>query len=426
MHAAWTVAPRHAGPASADDCENGAMAALRRVPEAERRARLVRRHLLAPSARRDDPAEIADALVALHSSDPATVYLSAAVRMPAPSLAAVDDALYARRAVVRHHAMRRTVWVMTPPVARAAHAACTVDLARVEWRQLVRLVEESEVAEDGAAWVERARAHTLTALHELGGAGARELGRHVPELAAKLRLSVGKPYAGTQGAHSRILQNLGFDGAIVRGRPTAGTWTSGEYAWSVAEDWLPGGIAGMDAREAARELLDRYLRAFGPVTTADIRWWAGWTAAVTTRALGDTGAVPVEVDSGDAWLHPDDTDPVDDLEPCVALLPSLDPTTMGWKDRAWTLGDHGALAGPLFDRNGNAGPTVWVDGRVAGGWGQRPDGTVATRLLVPVPKRRAAQIDRAAERLTGLLAGQVVRPRFPTPLQAELAAKEAT
>lgn len=400
------------------------MAPLRRVPDEERRARLVRRHLLAPSARRDDPEGIADALVALHSTDPATVYLSAAARMAAPSLAAVDDALYARRAVVRHHAMRRTVWVMTPPVARAAHAACTVGLAAVEWRRLVKMVEDSGIAADGAAWVEGARAHTLAALHELGTAGARELGRHVPELTAKLHLAVGKPYAGTQGAHSRILQNLGFDGAIIRGRPTAGTWTSGEYAWSAAGDWLPGGLAGMDPREAARDLLDRYLRAFGPVTTADIRWWAGWTATVTTRALGDVGAVPVETGTGPGWLHPDDTDPVDDAEPCVALLPSLDPTTMGWKERDWTLGDHGAFAGPLFDRNGNAGPTVWVDGRVVGGWAQRVDGAVVTRLLVKVPQRRVAQVARVAERLTALLDGQVVRPRFPTPLQTELA-KEA-
>ncbi|MCC6830550.1 MAG: AlkZ family DNA glycosylase [Thermoleophilia bacterium] len=400
------------------------MTVLRRVTDAERRARLVRRHLLAPSARRDDPEGIADALVALHSSDPATVYLSAAARMAVPSLAAVDDALYVRRAVVRHHAMRRTVWVMTPPVARAAHAACTVGLAPVEWRRLARMVEDSGVAADGAAWVAVARAHTLTALHEIGTAGARELGRHVPELTAKLHLAVGKPYAGTQGAHARILQNLGFDGAIIRGRPTAGTWTAGEYAWSAAEDWLPGGVAGMDPAEAARDLLERSLRAFGPVTTADIRWWAGWTAATATRALRATGAVPVETEAGPAWLHPDDTAPVDDLEPCVALLPALDPTTMGWRERGWTLGDHGAFAGPLFDRNGNAGPTVWVDGEVVGGWGQRRDGTVVTRLLTRVAQRRAAQVRRAAERLTALLDGRVVRPRFPTPLQTELAKEE--
>ena len=34
---------------------------------------------------------------------------------------------------------------------------------------------------------------------------------------------------------------------------------------------------------------------------------------------------------------------------------------MGWRERVWYLGDHAKM---LFDTNGNAGPTVWVDGRV--------------------------------------------------------------
>ncbi len=47
----------------------------------ERRARLARRHLLLPSLRTDDVAAIADAVVALHSTDPVTVHLSAMQRM---------------------------------------------------------------------------------------------------------------------------------------------------------------------------------------------------------------------------------------------------------------------------------------------------------------------------------------------------------
>jgi hypothetical protein len=65
-------------------------------------------------------------------------------------------------------------------------------------------------------------------------------------------------------------------------------------------------------------------------------------------------------------------------EPWVALLPSLDPTTMGWQQRTWYLGDH---APAVFDRNGNAGPTVWADGRIVGGWAQRRSGEVVFRLL---------------------------------------------
>ena len=90
------------------------------------------RHLLVPATRVERVDQVADALVALHSSDPASVYLSAAMRMVDPSLDGVDNALYGERSVVRHHAMRRTLWVMTPEVARLVHAAFTLRIAAAE------------------------------------------------------------------------------------------------------------------------------------------------------------------------------------------------------------------------------------------------------------------------------------------------------
>ena len=56
----------------------------RMVTVEERRARLARRHRLLPEARTDDLPAIADDLVALHSTDPATVHLSAMARMRRP------------------------------------------------------------------------------------------------------------------------------------------------------------------------------------------------------------------------------------------------------------------------------------------------------------------------------------------------------
>jgi hypothetical protein len=110
-----------------------------------------------------------------------------------------------------------------------------------------------------------------------------------------------------------------------------------------------------------------------------------------------------------------------DPGPWAALVPSLDPTTMGWKDRSWYLGDLGPR---LFDRNGNAGPAIWWSGRVVGGWAQRSTGEVVTRLLVDVGRDGTAAVEAEAARLQAWLdaSAAVVRPRFPTPLQRELAA----
>ena len=85
-----------------------------KISDEERRARLAERHRLLPRTRTDDLTQIADDLVALHSTDPVTVYLSAMARMANPSIAAVERALYADRTLIRHHAMRRTLWLATP------------------------------------------------------------------------------------------------------------------------------------------------------------------------------------------------------------------------------------------------------------------------------------------------------------------------
>jgi Winged helix DNA-binding domain len=401
-------------------CDNRQMTARRMITDAQRRARLAGRHRLAPSARTDDVAAITDAVVALHSTDPATVYLAALARMRTPSIEAISRALYDDRSIVRHHAMRRTLWVFTPQMARWAHAACTVAVATYEWKRLARMVEDSGVATDGAAWATVAKADTLAALTSMGTATARQLGQAVPELTQKLHLTVAGANVAIGGAHTRLLLNLGFEGAIVRGRPK-GSWINSEYPWSVIELWLPGGIAGEDVDTGAAELARSYLARFGPATTADLQWWAGWTLTTTRRALGGIDAVEVDLDDGTGWVLPDDTDDGTD-EPWVAFLPALDPTTMGWKERSWYLGDLAKFAGPVFDRNGNAGPTIWVDGRVVGGWAQRKTGEIAYELLVDVPARRVKTIAAEAERLRELIGDVRVNVRFPAPMQKELLA----
>ena len=107
-------------------------------------------------------------------------------------------------------------------------------------------------------------------------------------------------------------------------------------------------------------------------------------------------------------------------EPWVALLPALDATTMGWTARDWYLGPHGPA---LFDRNGNAGPTIWVDGRIVGGWAQRgAGGEIAPRLLEDVGAETRRAIDREAARLADWIGPASVRSSFPTPLESELKA----
>jgi len=392
---------------------------VRRLGLRERRARLGRRHLLA--SRAGTVVEAATALVGLHSSDPATVFLSLWARVDGFEPGDLEDALYVRRSLVRMLGMRRTLFVVPVALAPVIHEACTKALIPGQRARLVRMLEEQDVTPRGRgeAWLTRVEAATLAAIAARGEATARELTGEVPELGAKLTFGEGKTWAGTMGVSTRVLFLLATEGSIVRTRPL-GTWTSGQYRWATTEHWLGAPLAEIDHVRASAELLGRWLRAFGPATMTDIRWWTGWTAAQAKATLVALDAAAVRVGDDTGYVLTDDLDPVGDVDPWVALLPGLDPTTMGWKDRAWYLGDHGA---ELFDRNGNAGPTVWANGRGVGAWGQTEEGDVVVELFTRLDAASRRRLDAERERLAAWLGDVRIRPRFATPLGKELAAR---
>jgi hypothetical protein len=390
---------------------------MRRIGIEERRARLGLRHHLAGTARAG-VVEVARDLVGLHATDPATVYLAARARTLDPGAAGVEQALYEDRALVRILGMRRTMFVEPVELMGVVQAACTDAIAVQQRRLLVDLVGRAGLADDPAGWIEEVEKVAVRALEARGGATAAELAKDDPRLAQQIVLAEGKPYEGRQSVVSRILLLLAAEGRIVRGRPR-GSWVSGQYRWSVVDAWLPDGVPPWSLQEAQAELVRRWLRGFGPATIADVKWWTGLPMGQVRRAVAETGAVEVDLDGAPGLVLPDDLDPVPAPEPWVALLPALDPTTMGWAGRDFYLGPHRPA---LFDRNGNAGPTIWLDGHVVGGWAQRATGEVVLRLLEDVGTDATEAIEAEAARLTAWLTPLRVTPRFRTPLERELIA----
>jgi hypothetical protein len=156
---------------------------------------------------------------------------------------------------------------------------------------------------------------------------------------------------------------------------------------------------------------------------ADIAWWTGWNLGDTRRAVAANDTIDVDLDGEVGVLLRSDFEPVAAPPPWVALLPALDPTPMGWSGRDWYISPDYRAA--LFDKTGNIGPTIWSDGRVVGGWGQRPDGTVVWRLLENIGTAATSAVEAESARLTEWLDGVRVIPRFRTPLEKELSAEDA-
>lgn len=360
-------------------------------------------------------------LVGLHASDPATVHLSAWARIERLERTTTERALYDERTLVRMIGMRRTLFIEPVELAPIVHAACAPSIVPGERRRLERMLLGAGITDAPAHWLAGVEEATMAAIERLGGATAGELTKAVPELSIQIPVSIGKAYEGTVGVSTRVLFLLAMDGRIARGRPR-GTWISSQYRWEPMDRWaaMDGTPAAPAEAAAQADLIERWLHAFGPGTLEDLRWWSGWTLGGVRRALATLATVEVDLGEGSTGLLlADDLAETSASATWVALLPALDPTTMGWAGRDWYLGPHRTA---LFDRNGNAGPTVWLDGRVVGGWGQRPGGEVVTRMLEEVGSEAAAAIDERAAELTAWLAGVRVMPRFPTPVQRDLSA----
>ncbi len=397
---------------------------MHRIDAAERRRRLAVRHALAPPHRagavQTGPAEIARRLVALHATDPATVYLSVHARLAGPvTPAAIEEALYERRELVRMLAMRRTVFVVPAESVRAVQASTTDRIARDQRVLLLKVLAETGMVPDPEPWLADVERSVLGHLAARGGtATAAELSAAEPRLKTKIVLAAGKPYAATPTITSRVLQVLAAQGRVVRGRPI-GSWLSQQYRWVLAEHWLRDGADAIGEAPARAELAKHWLAAFGPAPLADLKWWTGWTMAQVRHAVASVGAVEVDLEDAAGVALPDDLGATENPGDWAALLPALDPTVMGWSERSWFLGPHGKA---LFDTNGNAGPTVWLNGRIVGGWAQRVGGEIAVRLLEDVGAGARAMIDAEAERVRRWLAGVRVIPRFRTPTERELSA----
>jgi len=394
-------------------------AGMLRIDVAERRRRLGLRHALCPTARAEDAVEAAVRVVALHATDPASVFLAVRARTDSVAPAAIAEALYERRALVRMLGMRRTMFVVPADLRPVIQESTMPRVESAQRRLLVKHLRELTDVRDPEPWLGDVERSVLAALAARGGqATAEQLAGDEPRLRTQLVVAEGKPYQATQNITSRVLLLLGAQGHIVRGLPT-GSLLSQRYQWALAEQWLPSAGEALPPAQARAELARRWLTAFGAAPLDDLRWWTGWTGAEVKQAVADLRVREVDLDGVAGIVLPGDEAGSPAGGPWAALLPALDPTVMGWSARGWFLGGHEQA---LFDRSGNVGPTVWLDGRVVGGWAQRRDGEIAVKLLEDVGADAAALVQAEAARLPGWLGALRVIPRFRTPLERELSA----
>ncbi len=147
---------------------------------------------------------------------------------------------------------------------------------------------------------------------------------------------------GMAAAHFRIVRTV-----------TTGTWRSDRFLYARWADWLPGPNPDeLDHEAAMRELVHRYVTAYGPVGVDDVKWWTGWTKSQTLEAtdgidLDQQGAAAQQLNG-------------------VRLLPVWDVMMVAYRNRDRLFDPSYA---PLtHDRFGNATSLVMDKGKVVGQW----------------------------------------------------------
>ena len=176
-------------------------------------------------------------LVGLHATDPATPYLSLWARLPGFAVADLDAELYEHRTLVKHLAMRRTLWVVRAEDLPLIQSAASDRVADNERRRLVADAEKAGIADDGDAWLDTACAAVLRHLAEHGAASAKELREALPELAGSYDPAPGKRWGGETPSGAK-----GFDRALGarRHRPRARTTAGGPCRVRAGRRWPTG------------------------------------------------------------------------------------------------------------------------------------------------------------------------------------------
>jgi hypothetical protein len=144
----------------------------------------------------------------------------------------------------------------------------------------------------------------------------------------------------------------------------------------------------LDGEAARRELVRRYLAAFGPATRAEISGWSGMKVGDFAHLLD--GFVALRDDRGRQLLDlPRAPRPTGEAPAPVRFLPKFDNVLL---DRARVLPEEYRRL--IVRKNADVQPTFTVDGFVAGIW-RVERGRVVTEAFAPLP--RAAQRELADE-----------------------------
>jgi hypothetical protein len=344
------------------------------------RRRLERNHLVEP-APRERLVDVVRDLCGVQAQLLIAAELGLSARVAGLAQADVTSALWERRSLVRAWTVRGTIHLVPAddlPLWVAAVGARRY-WETAEWLGKNELTRR-EADRVFTAIVEILDGRTMTRA-ELADAVVTRIGESVRQKITSL--------------WGDLLGPVTYMGKLCFG-PTAGA----HVTFVRADQWIRG-WRDIAPAEAWRELIHRYLRAYGPAPVDGIARWFGITPAEARVYLADVDAATVAVDGREAWILAND--PISPRDPgsAVRLLPQYDAYVLGCRPRGSIVSEAAQARIRKFKRGqweGAAGvPVLLLGGLVTGVWDRRDRRGRAEIVVQPAMKLTAAQRD-ATER----------------------------
>jgi hypothetical protein len=357
--------------------------------ERVRAFRLARHHLdgRAPSG---TIVEVARALCGVHAQLASSAELALWARVEDLRRDEVRDALEERRTLVKTWAMRGTLHLMP-----ADDLPLYVEVLGQRWDSVP------------ASWL---RGHGITREH------FEAIVENVPRALDGrpcTREELADRLAEFAGADVRDLLLSGW-GALLKPSAHRGDLCFGpnrgrNVTFVRPDRWLDG-MRRVEPEEATREVLRRYLSAYGPSTADDVGRWLGVRGAAPKRLLATLGdeLADVRIGARTGTLLAAHLEALSDARAprSVRLLPAFDPYVVGARPRDDFVDQRDEPA--IFRSQGWISPVLLVDGQAAGVWAHERRGRVVEVRVEPfarLPPRVRRALSEEAQRLGAFLGG---------------------
>lgn len=343
------------------------------------RAFRVRRQHLEARAPASDMLQVASRIGGLHAQLMSSAELTLWARVDGLPRAAVRDALWRDRTLVKTWAMRGTLHLLPSseyPLWQAALSNYRHYL-RPAWLRYfgTTLRDHERLAE---AIGEALRGEPLTRAQLSAEVQRRTRSRKLAKLVLFGWGTLLKPaaYQGRLCFAPSAGQNVRFV------HPAAWLRTSGSY----------------DARRALLEMARRFLAAHGPASREDLRRYWHVSVAEARKLFEAAGAEPVDVAGEARWMLAADVREAERLPAAkgVRLLPAFDQYVIGASAHAERL-MPGPFRARIYRQQGWISPVLLVGGTMAGVWRAERKGKALAVRIEPFGKLSRATLRAAAD-----------------------------